>query len=276
MLVGIIVNMISENKSLMKVRNPKSRNHLKLPKSYKVLEVGGGHDPHKRSNLIVDKYVDSNFHRCGDVKVYRHQQFLQADGENLPFEDNQFDYVMCNHVLEHVDDPIKFLKEQSRVAKRGYLEIPSLMGEYLHPKISHRWLILEIDNKIVMMDKELAGFKPTHDLGEIFLDYLPRNSIGYKIIQNTHANLDTVRYEWEGEIDVIVNPTEMKYAKYFLRKWEIDDIQQFLPQRSLLEELFAVTSAFFFILVSVFKSRVIKNATPQKTNDQILKLNIKS
>ena len=43
----------------MKIRNPKSRNHLKISKKAKVLEVGVGHNPHKRSNVVVDKYIDS-------------------------------------------------------------------------------------------------------------------------------------------------------------------------------------------------------------------------
>lgn len=55
----------------MKTSNPKSRNHLSIGKNDRVLEVGCGHNPHFRSNVIVDKFIDSNYHRSGDIKVLR-------------------------------------------------------------------------------------------------------------------------------------------------------------------------------------------------------------
>ena len=64
-----------------KTCNPKSRYHLKIKKGEKVLEVGGGHNPHPRSNVVVDKFIDSNYHRHADIKVLKNQQFLHADGE---------------------------------------------------------------------------------------------------------------------------------------------------------------------------------------------------
>lgn len=36
-----------------------------------------------------------------------------------PFKDNEFDYVFASHVLEHVDDLIKVMKELKRVCKSG-------------------------------------------------------------------------------------------------------------------------------------------------------------
>jgi SAM-dependent methyltransferase len=103
----------------MKVRNPRNRQDLNIKKTDRVLEVGGGHRPHPRANVVVDKFIHNNFHRSGDLKVLKNQVFLEADGENLPFSDKEFDYVICSHVLEHVENPEKFLSEQFRVAKRG-------------------------------------------------------------------------------------------------------------------------------------------------------------
>lgn len=57
----------------MKTNNPKSRFKLGINKNDKVLEVGGGHNPHPRSNMVVDKYIDSNYHRHSDIKVLKHQ-----------------------------------------------------------------------------------------------------------------------------------------------------------------------------------------------------------
>jgi len=245
----------------MKIRNPKSRNHIKVPKHFNVLEVGGGHNPHQRSNTIVDKFIESNYHRSGDIKINKNQKFMEADGENLPFENNKFDYVICSQVLEHVENPEIFLKEQMRVAKKGYLEIPSVIGEYLHPKESHKWLILEIDSKLVIMDKKIAGFKHSHDLGEVFLHYMPKHSIGYKIMQYTHGSIQSIRYEWEDSIDFIVNPTEEKYLKYFRGNWDFEDIEKFLPKRSLPSELWTSFCALLYILQSLIKSRLLTRNT---------------
>lgn len=240
----------------MKTSNPKSRNHLAIGKTDRVLEVGCGHNPHFRSNVIVDKFIDSNFHRSGDIKVLRDQVFLCADGEDLPFKDNEFDYAICNQVLEHVENPIQFIKEQSRVSKKGYIEVPSLMGEYLFPKKSHKWLILEIDGKLILMDKKEVNFQSSLDLGELFLHYLPSQSLGYKIMQYTHGDVETIRYEWEGEIEILVNPTDDKYRQYFEKPWTIQDAATFFPKKSTTLELWDTLKAIGYILTRSIKAKL--------------------
>ena len=44
---------------------------------------------------------------------------VKMDVHNIPFEENTFDVVICNHVLEHVDDADKVMKEFYRVMKPG-------------------------------------------------------------------------------------------------------------------------------------------------------------
>lgn len=44
---------------------------------------------------------------------------IKMDVLNIPFEDNSFDVAMCNHVMEHVNDDIKAMKEFYRVLKPG-------------------------------------------------------------------------------------------------------------------------------------------------------------
>lgn len=53
----------------MKERNPIDRHDLRINKSDKVLEVGSGHNPTYRANVIVEKYISSNYHRGGDIKT---------------------------------------------------------------------------------------------------------------------------------------------------------------------------------------------------------------
>jgi SAM-dependent methyltransferase len=45
--------------------------------------------------------------------------FLVYDGETIPFRDGEFDLVISFQVLEHVDDPDRFLAEARRVTRPG-------------------------------------------------------------------------------------------------------------------------------------------------------------
>ena len=52
---------------------------------------------------------------------------IKADICNLPFKDNQFDYIFCNHVLEHIPDDNKAMSELFRVLAPngiGIFQIP--------------------------------------------------------------------------------------------------------------------------------------------------------
>ena len=48
---------------------------------------------------------------------------VKADILDLPFEDNLFDVVFCNHVLEHIEDDARAMNELFRVMKPGGLGI---------------------------------------------------------------------------------------------------------------------------------------------------------
>jgi len=244
----------------MKIRNPKDRMDVDIKRSDRVLEVGGGHDPHPRSNLVVDKYTDSNFHRVADLKVLKHQEFLSADGENLPFKDQEFDYVICCHVLEHVENPHRFLAEQFRVARRGYIETPSLLGEYLTPKDSHKWILHEHKGVLYLVDKKKINFHYGYDLCEIFHDYLPKHSIGFKIVERTYPNLMTVRIEWEKDFPFVVDPTDPEILQYFSGKWKGDWAQDFFPPKTYWQEMKDASAAMWDITRSAFRSKVLKKS----------------
>lgn len=242
----------------MKIRNPKGMNDLLIKKGDNVLDVGGGDSPHYRANIVVDKFATDNTHRSGDIKVLKSQKFIEADGEQLPFKDNEFDYVICKQVLEHVEHPLQFVKEQARVAKMGYMETPSLLCEYVAPKQSHKWVILEIDNKLVMYEKEFLKFNSWTDFGVVFLEHLPKISIGYKILERTHA-IFTVNYEWKNEIEILINPEDPYYLNHFTKPWDEAMCDHFFVRRSYGMEMLETMKAMFDIMRSVTKSKLIKS-----------------
>ncbi|MGV8914598.1 MAG: class I SAM-dependent methyltransferase [Kaistella sp.] len=44
---------------------------------------------------------------------------IKADILDLPFKDESFDIVFCNHVLEHIEDDTKAIRELYRVMRKG-------------------------------------------------------------------------------------------------------------------------------------------------------------
>ena len=53
---------------------------------------------------------------------------VKMDIHAIPFEDNTFDVLFCNHVMEHVEDDVACMKEVYRVLKPGgfaILQVPS-------------------------------------------------------------------------------------------------------------------------------------------------------
>lgn len=59
-----------------------------------------------------------------------------ADLHRLPFQSASFDKVICNQVLEHVDDPVAVLGELARVLRQGgrlYLSVPFIWHLHQEP-----------------------------------------------------------------------------------------------------------------------------------------------
>jgi ubiquinone/menaquinone biosynthesis C-methylase UbiE len=246
----------------MKIRNPKSRFNRQIGKKEFVLEVGGENNPHPRANVVVDKFPLDNTHRCGNLKVLKKQGFMVADGEDLPFKNKEFDYVISCHVLEHVENPAKFLDELSRVGKRGYLETPSLIGEYLIPKKSHKWVILELKEKIVLMKKEDIGFKPSLEFGDLLQKYVAPNSIEFRLFMRAYPDLFTVRYEWKDSIDYVVNPKNPKLRSFFISPWDEEKILTIVKRKSKFEQIISFLLVFTEMTFGFAKSilRKIRSA----------------
>lgn len=52
---------------------------------------------------------------------------IKMDIHEMPFKENSFDFILCNHVLEHVENDINALKEIKRVLKKnakGIVQVP--------------------------------------------------------------------------------------------------------------------------------------------------------
>ena len=93
---------------------------------------------------------------------YPGQRFIVHDisvNPSLPFKDNEFEFSLCSHVLEHMDDPRHFLFELQRISSAGYIEVPLPLADNLlsidGDHYGHKWWIEPgYQSKIVIKKRE--------------------------------------------------------------------------------------------------------------------------
>lgn len=173
--------------------------HLNPPKTGLVLEIGSGDNPNPRADILVDKFLFDNTERGGDIVIDR--PIVVADAHHLPFRDGAFDYTICSHILEHMDDPKQFVSELTRVSKAGYIQSPSEIAERLFHWSFHRWYVNLIGDTIVLHPRE-----PHEPFGEFF-DYLYAYNPAYYLFQRSMPHLFWVEKEWHGTLNVEVRDT---------------------------------------------------------------------
>lgn len=107
-----------------------------LPEAALLLDVGGWARPLPRADWVIDLMPYESRGLYGDP-IPGEERFDAStwvvrdicDREPWPFEDDEFDFVVCSHTLEDIRDPIWVCSELVRVAKAGYIEIPSRVDE---------------------------------------------------------------------------------------------------------------------------------------------------
>ena len=105
-----------------------------LPDDAVVLDVGGWNKPFGRADWILDlmPYETRGMQPDGAKERFDSSRWVQIDicsRDPWPFDDDQFDFVICSHTLEDVRDPVWVSSEMSRVARAGYVEVPSRLEE---------------------------------------------------------------------------------------------------------------------------------------------------
>ena len=124
-------------------------NILEKNLNWKILDIGCGYRAHKNASVIADIQDFSDF--------YKEKKFVQIQGKNLPFKDKEFDFVIASHVIEHVKDFEFFIKELERISSKGYVELPSRLGDNLvfENKNDHIWWFYydDITNQLIVSKK---------------------------------------------------------------------------------------------------------------------------
>jgi ubiquinone/menaquinone biosynthesis C-methylase UbiE len=96
---------------------------LEANPNWNILDVGCGYTANKFAKTVSDVQDLTSF--------YKEKKFVRILNKKLPFKDNEFDFVIASHVIEHVEDFQFFITEIERVSKQGYIELPTRLGDNL-------------------------------------------------------------------------------------------------------------------------------------------------
>jgi SAM-dependent methyltransferase len=158
----------------------------------KGVEIGGADNCVEGINTIK---VDN----CQDYFGKEYTIDLSMDATDLhAFTDNQFDFLITNHVLEHIANPIKALLEWRRVVRHGghlFTSIPkrSRTFDYYRPKTPLFHLLEDFR-------KDVGANDPTHidewnELGVpcVYRDWdsplTPTDEVVYDIVRYYHGDM---------------------------------------------------------------------------------------
>ncbi len=161
---------------------------LKSNPNWKILDIGCGYRPNPYATVIADIQDFSNY--------YKDKKFVKISEKNLPFKNKEFDFVISSHVIEHVEDFEFFIKELERISSKGYIELPSRLGDNLvfENEKDHLWWFKydDINNSLIASRKN-QNLEPflTVSMGKLFED-IYRESLVIELF-------------WENEINFIID-----------------------------------------------------------------------
>ena len=162
--------------------------------NWRILDIGCGYRAHKNATIIAD---------IQDLSVfYKNKNFIKINEKKLPFKDKEFDFEIASHVIEHVEDFEFFVKELERISNKGYIELPSRLGDNLvfENKNDHIWWFEfdDINNQIIAsIRNQLIEPFLTVSMGKLFeeifrdslvLELAWEEKINYKIDEKIRYN----------------------------------------------------------------------------------------
>ena len=147
---------------------------LKDLKGLNILEVGAGTGrtalsiAQKGAHVYIIDISDESLKKVSQLKEKYNIpiNIIQADGLNTPFEDNFFDLVYHQGLLEHFRNPYPLLIENKRILKKnGYLLVDVPQKFHIYTLIKHAAMIFNkwfagwerefTPNQLIRMVKQL-------------------------------------------------------------------------------------------------------------------------
>ena len=178
------MNITLDRKLIKRTSKKHIQTILSKNKNWKVLDIGCGYSANEFANTICDVQDLSKF--------YEGKNFVKLEKKQLPFQDNQFDFVIASHVLEHVEDFKFFINELERISKKGYIELPTKLEDNLvfENKKDHLWhMDFDDVNLKLLISEKIQFLEPVLTVSTI-----------QKLRDNFKKSLVLELY-WENQID---------------------------------------------------------------------------
>ena len=193
------MNITLDNKLIKRTSKSHIQSILSEKTNWKILDIGCGYSANEFATTICDVQDLSEF--------YKEKNFIKLNNKSLPFKDNEFDFVIASHVLEHVEDFKFFIKELERVSNKGYIELPTKLEDNLvfENKKDHLWHMdfNDVDSKLIISNKLQ------------FVEPILTVSTAHKLRKNFKSSFILELY-WENKIDYDYKNDEISYEKFSL------------------------------------------------------------
>ncbi len=248
---------------------------LNIAKDDLVLEIGSGDNPASRSDILSDKCLEYTPDREGRQIFIDRRPFVACDGQQLPFRDKSFDYIIASQMLEYVEEPDKFLKELMRVGRRGYIEVANEIREVLFDWDARNYVVsIDAQNKLVIRRKTGQG-----PIGKL-IRKLKDPYLGKFIVR--HWPVFNYLFEWDGMINYTIDEAGVDTVE-LCREVNIDiaDYDRRKTRRNKIEDLVEAMLAFvprplartglLFVKKVMKKAMALKTRKISMTLDELLK-----
>lgn len=175
---------------------------------FKVIDIGAPADYTNWSYNLIDYAVDLNDFSHERIKSFKINLNFETQWEEI-FEyvekNGKFDFCICSHTLEDLALPSVTLKNMPKIAKEGYISVPSRFVElkrvmnqpwlgYLH----HRWIFTFINGIFTGFPKlnfiesfPIFEKSASDDEGLYDLSFFWKDDIKFHIINNDYLGPST-------------------------------------------------------------------------------------
>ncbi len=186
--------------------------------NWKILDIG--------CNLAAVEYAQTVADIEDFSKFYqeKNKKFILIQKKNLPFKDNEFDFVYASHVIEHIDDVSFFINELRRISKQGYIELPSLLEDNLvlskNSSEDHKWIFKFDDvEKILLVEKKKELIEPFITHGVLFetLRKNFRSSLVLELYWENEINYEFRNFTVKAKKSYFYSIVK-KYFSHFIRR----------------------------------------------------------
>jgi 2-polyprenyl-3-methyl-5-hydroxy-6-metoxy-1,4-benzoquinol methylase len=213
-------------------RIKKAEKIIKIISSFKniskstILDIGCGSGflgsilTNKAKTFIGIDYVDE--------RKSENFNFLIGTSSTLPFKSDQFDIIICNHVIEHVPDQELLLSEIRRILKSGgicYMTCPNKLWP-MEPHLKLPFLSW-VPKNIADYYVKVSGKGEIYDITPLTYDKFYRKLHKRFFIENYTLNILKFpsRYGFKGPLYNLVSLSRylphiaLKYANHLLPNW---------------------------------------------------------